>query len=364
MKKKNLKSILAIAMALILSLACFAGCGQSAVSTESGVNLANGGVLCLKVNPEIAINYDESGLVTGVTARNDDALKILANYSGFQGKATRTVVSELVTAIGNAGYFVEEIEGQRRQITLEIEPGSSLPNDTFLDDVIADVKSAVDNHNWQTPLSIEGTTDFGITDYVDTDYGPGNDGNTNYDDTDYGPNNDGITDYDHNINNDSDYGEGNDGVTDYDGTDYWGNTDYGVNADGNTDYNDSDYGVWGDGITDYDHSINDDSDYGPNNDGITDYDGTDYYDNTDYGVNADGNTDYNDSDYGIYGDGVTDYNPPASSGSNKPSSSGGDSGYSDSAYGDSGYSSSSSSSGNYGSSDSGYSNYGSGYGES
>ena len=91
--------------------------------------------------------------------------------------------------------------------------------------------------------------------------------------------------------NDTDYGPNNDGVTDYN------DTDYGPNNDGVTDYNDTDYGPNNDGVTDYN-----DTDYGPNNDGVTDYN------DTDYGPNNDGVTDYNDTDYGSNNDGVTDYN--------------------------------------------------------
>ncbi|MBQ8238268.1 MAG: hypothetical protein IJZ39_09005 [Oscillospiraceae bacterium] len=312
---KKMISAIACMLALVL---CLTACGQSAAAPTGGVSLADGGVLVLSVNPEIAVEYDENGTVTGVTARNDDALAIIASCEGLIGQPTRNVVTDLVTAIGDAGYFVEEVEGEGRQITLEIEPGSSLPNETFLDDVIADIRNCVSANDWTTPLVVEGESDYGMSDYVDTDYGVGNDGFTDYDDTDYGPDNDGVTDYDHNINDDTDYGEGNDGVTDYDGTDYADNTDYGVNADGNTDYNDSDYGVWGDGLTDYDHNDDDSTDYGEGSDGVTDYDGTDYADNTDYGVNADGVTDY--TDYGATGSGST-----------------GNTNYGDSAYGDSGY---------------------------
>ena len=148
----------------------------------------------------------------------------------------------LVTLIGEAGYFVEEVEGERRQITIEIEPGSALPSDAFLDEVVADVKSTVAEHSWQAPLDIENESDYGITDYVDTDYGPENDGVTDYGaDTDYGPNNDGVTDY----GADTDYGPDNDGVTDYDsdGASNYGDdgaTNYG--DDGATNYGDSAYG--------------------------------------------------------------------------------------------------------------------------
>ncbi len=228
---KKLISILAAMLALVL---CLTACGQAAATAEVPITLANGGVLCLKVNPEIAINYNTDGVVTDVTARNDDALKVLAGYS-FENKQTKTVVSELVTLIGEAGYFVEEIDGQRRQITLEIEPGSFLPNDVFLEDVVAEIKAVVETHQWTTPLNVDGLTDYGpnadgVTDYIDTDYGPNADGVTDYIDTDYGPSADGVTDY-----IDTDYGPSADGVTDYHDSAYGkdGKTDY---DDGATDY--------------------------------------------------------------------------------------------------------------------------------
>lgn len=327
---KKLISMIACVMAIVL---CLTACGQAAANPTDGVSLADGGVLVLSVNPEIAVEYDENGNVTGVTARNDDALAIINSCTGLIGQPAQNVVTELVTAIGEAGYFVEEVEGEGRQITLEIEPGSSLPSEAFLNEVVEGIRICISTNDWTTPVVVEGESDYGMTDYVDTDYGVGNDGFTDYDDTDYGPDHDGVTDYDHNINDDTDYGEGNDGVTDYDGTDYADNTDYGINADGNTDYNDSDYGVWGDGLTDYDHNDDDSTDYGEGSDGVTDYDGTDYADNTDYGVNADGVTDY--TDYGTGSSG--NKKPTTSTGSTKPSCSNGDSNYNDSAYGDTNY---------------------------
>lgn len=286
------KSVYAIVLTLILIF--LTGCGNQEVSSavppaslaSAKTEISEGGTLYLKVNPEIEINYDADGMVTSVTARNDDARQILAGYSGYQGKETRQVVVELVTAIGEAGYFVEEIEGEPRQVTIEIESGSRLPSDTFLDDVVAEVRTAVSNNDWTVPVSTKAPAGSGITDYVDTDYGPNNDGVTDYNDTDYGPNNDGVTDYD-----DTDYGPNNDGVTDYN------DTDYGPNNDGVTDYNDTDYGPNNDGVTDYN-----DTDYGPDNDGVTDYN------DTDYGPNNDGVTDYDhESDYGHSGYEGSDY---------------------------------------------------------
>lgn len=242
MKNKTFKAISAFAMVLMMSLTALTGCAQStepanitepADTTESAnaaepantieptntAELAAGGVLFLRVNPEISVTYDENGNVTKVEGHNDDGSAILENFSGYEGKACRQVVSELVTVIGEAGYFVEEVEGERRQITIEIEAGSALPYDTFLDGVVTDVRECVNRNDWSSPVAVQGESDYGITDYVDTDYGPENDGVTDYDDTDYGPENDGVTDYD-----DTDYGPENDGVTDYD--------------DGDTDYDD------------------------------------------------------------------------------------------------------------------------------
>ena len=251
MKKSNLKTILSVALALALCLFALVGCGSNPTTNEGG-ELAKGGVLVLSVNPEIAVTYDADGNVTKVTARNDDAKEIIAEYAGYEGKACKAVVSELVAKIGEAGYFVEEIEGEKRQITIEIEPGSKLPNNNFLDDVANEVRDCVNENKWNSPVDVKGESDYGITDYIDTDYGPNNDGVTDYDDTDYGPNNDGVTDY-------SDYGTSTPNTS----------------TNGSTDYDDTDYGPDNDGVTDYD-----DSDYGSSNydDGNTDYDDTDYGD--------------------------------------------------------------------------------------
>ena len=330
------KSIIAIMMALVMSLACLTGCGQSAAA-NNGTELASGGVLVLSVNPEIAVEYDENGLVTGVSARNDDAMDIISNCKGLIGKETREAVTALVSAIGEAGYFVEEIEGERRQITIEIEAGSKLPHDAFLDEVVSDVRDCVNKNNWNVPMDVENESDYGITDYVDTDYGPNNDGVTDYDDTDYGPDNDGVTDYD-----DTDYGPNNDGVTDYD------DTDYGPGNDGVTDYDDGQSNY--DGNSDYNAPV---VVVPPANSGNSDYnDGNSNYDDGQSDYN-DGQSDYNDSQSN-YDDGNSDYEapvvntPPATSGNSDYGQSDYDDGVSDYDDGNSNYDDGAS---NYGNSD-------------
>ena len=244
MKKKHCITVLAAVLTVGLMGGILAGCGsrrqvQEPQKQQSQTN-EKSGVICLKVNPEIAVSYDENGMVTKVEGRNDDGKKVIAQYEGYEGKACRDVISELVAKINDAGYFVEETDQEKKQITLEIEAGSYLPGDDFLKNIVAGVQEYTASKQLPNSVAVEGESNYGWTNYGDTDYGPDNDGVTDYNDTDYGPNNDGVTDY-----NDTDYGPNNDGVTDYN------DTDYGPNNDGVTDYNDTDYGTNSDGVTDY-----------------------------------------------------------------------------------------------------------------
>ena len=95
-----------------------------------------------------------------------------------------------------------KIEGAgTNAIGLEVEQGSSLPSSDFLRNIVHDSQSYVVSQNLRAPMEVIGTSNYGWTDYGDTDYGPENDGVTDYYDSDYGALNDGVTDYA------SDYGE-------------------------------------------------------------------------------------------------------------------------------------------------------------
>ena len=325
----------------VLSAALLTGCGAPAAQTTAtaGTAIQDTGFLTLSVNPEIRVEYDEKGLVVGLSGQNDDGRAIVASYQDYIGKECDDVLRDLIVKINEAGYFVEDIDGGRKNIVIQIEPGSVIPDDRFLEEVSASTREAVKNLRLSS----------GIVTIDDDDYDPDyarngspspyitlekakeialthagvNAANAVFDDREFDHDDgkavfeleftangkeyeydidalhgiilhaehDGMTDYDDTDYNDTDYGPGSDGVTDYD------DTDYGPNNDGVTDYDDTDYGPNNDGVTDYD-----DTDYGPNNDGVTDYD------DTDYGPNNDGVTDYDDTDYGPNNDGVTDYN--------------------------------------------------------
>ena len=330
------KKRLMVTLAAVLSLSLFGGligCGSrqpaEPATTQSGTAVetqaeAQGGVISLKVNPEIAVFYDENGAVTKIESRNDDGKKVITNYTGFEGKECRVVIGELIALINEAGYFVEETEGEAHQITLEIEEGSILPTENFLNSIVAEIQKYTSTEKINTPVAVNGESTYGWTNYGDTDYGPDNDGVTDYDDTDYGTTSDGVTDYDDkpastsgtSNNTNSNKNTGNSGNSNYGNTNY-GNTNY-----GNTNYGNTNYG------------------------------------NTDYGANSDGATNYDDGDSG-YSSGQTttttkpSTSKPSTTTPSKPSNSG------SAGNGDSGYDSGNS---NYGSSDSGYDNSGdSGY---
>ena len=244
------RKILAAASSLAVLAALLTGCG--AQPQESSVTA---GVLTLRVNPEIAIHYNQSGKVVALEGDNQDGREIVETYPDYIGKDCEVVVQELVEEIHAAGYFVEEVEGQPRRVVLELDDDSQEPREDFLEDMSRSAQDALEGLSLGSAVVVEDDgaavspspkASPGTSDYNDTDYGPNNDGVTDYDDTDYGPNNDGVTDY-----NDTDYGPNNDGVTDYAPTPAPAtptpapvqptpppvvDTDYGYGSDGVTDY--------------------------------------------------------------------------------------------------------------------------------
>lgn len=196
------RKILAAASSLAVLAALLTGCG--AQPQESSVTA---GVLTLRVNPEIAIHYNQSGKVVALEGDNQDGREIVEAYPDYIGKDCEVVVQELVEEIHAAGYFVEEVEGQPRRVVLELDDDSQEPREDFLEDMSRSAQSALEGLSLGSAVVVEddgaavspspkaSEAPVGASDYNDTDYGPNNDGVTDYNDTDYGPNNDGVTDY-------------------------------------------------------------------------------------------------------------------------------------------------------------------------
>ena len=356
----------------LLSTALLTGCGSQQTAADNSIQtsteeiaaeapaeagstaLAETGILVLSVNPEIQIDYDKEGVVTAITGRNEDGKKIAEASQDEIGKNCDEVLKNLITEIHSAGYFVEDIDGHQKNIVVQIEPGSVLPSDDFLENMSASTQNAVKNLKLTSDIVTIDDDDYDptyttaekLSPYITLEKAKEialaqadvNAADAVFDDKEF-DHDDGTAifeleftaggvEYEYDVDavtgkvlkaehkggaqtgsqtgsqtgtpaqtstsstnyDDTDYGPNNDGVTDYN------DTDYGPNNDGVTDYNDTDYGPNNDGVTDYN-----DTDYGPGSDGVTDYN------DTDYGPNNDGVTDYNDTDYGPGSDGVTDY---------------------------------------------------------
>lgn len=325
MKKRN--KFLAVMATFTLGATIFlSGCGanpmssgkpaQGAPESSNEVMLGETGVLTLSVNPEIRIEYNKDGEVTAISGANADGEGIVSSYQDYVGKNCEVVLEELIVEIHEAGYFVDDIDGHKKNIVIQLEPGSVLPDDHFLEDLSRNTQEAVQGLDFSS----------GIVTIDDDDYDPAYakngkpshyitldkaqeialiQANVNAADAVFADKefdfDDGVAvfeleftangkEYDYDVdavtgkvlkaqhetagvNNDTDYGPDNDGVTDY------SMTDYGPDNDGVTDYGNTDYGPDNDGVTDYN-----DTDYGQNNDGVTDYnDGKTNYDNGDSG---------------------------------------------------------------------------------
>lgn len=124
--------------------------------------LVDSGTLLLKVNPEIAIEYDENGKVTGITGKNEDGTEIVDQYPDYIGKDSGEVLEELIALIGEAGYFVDEVEGEAKRIVIELEEGSALPGDHFLEAMAASAQHAVEEYKLSSNVEVEGDTYISI----------------------------------------------------------------------------------------------------------------------------------------------------------------------------------------------------------
>ena len=358
-----------------LSLALLTGCGTTDTEETAAAGFSGesqtAGTLLLSVNPEIEVTYDDQGNVTALTAMNQEGEAILASYTDFEGKSCKVVVSELVAAINQAGYFDITIDGHEKNIVLKVERGSRYPSDDFLTELTAAIQALVeaDKIGSRTVLLDEDDYDdvYGDKGYISAEAAQNLlaaqlerddlqfvEKEYDLDDGDYEVEFvlDGV-EYEYEVNavtgkvtevevdrqdGSTDYGAGSDGVTDY------GNTDYGAGSDGVTDYGNTDYGAGSDGVTDYGNT-----DYGAGSDGVTDY----------------GNSNYSTSSGSTWNPGTTATTTPAAPTTpTTPSYSGGNSGYGSSSYGNSGYGNSGYDSGNsgYGGGNSGYGS--SGYGDS
>ena len=137
---KTTRTILALAIALMSLALVIIGCGtaKSAVA----------GTMILSINPEIEIDYDSDGIVVGLEGNNDDGKAVIEGYS-YEGKICHVVAGELVSKIYEMGYFANNIE----EIRLDITQGSKLPSEQFVADIRNAIKSATEGYGFTKPVT-------------------------------------------------------------------------------------------------------------------------------------------------------------------------------------------------------------------
>lgn len=155
------KKISAMLSILVLSAAIFTGCSSKPDSVNPAENvLTDTGTIILRVNPEISIKYNKDGFVTSLEGLNDDGKAILDDYDDYIGKNAREVVKDLVEDINEAGYFVSGVDGSTRNVTIQTEPGSVLPQSDYMDVLAGDVREAVESMNLGSQVVKIGLDDY------------------------------------------------------------------------------------------------------------------------------------------------------------------------------------------------------------
>lgn len=135
--KRMKKHALFSAAVLLISAALLCGCTGQVGNKESGT-------LILSVNPEIEINYDSQGNVTSVQGVNDDGKEIVEGYLGYEGKDCETVLDDLIRKINEAGYFSDTVDGNQKNIVLQLAAGSLIPEDDFLENISGSTRKVID----------------------------------------------------------------------------------------------------------------------------------------------------------------------------------------------------------------------------
>ena len=296
---KSGKHVLASVTALaVLVSALLVGC--AALAQDNAASQAVGS-LVLSALPEIRIAYNGDGRVVALTGQNEDGIAIVEAYPDYIGKDCREVTNDIIVEMYKAGGFADDLDGNKRDIVLRVESGSSLPGDDFLQGVRDAAQNAVNNLGLSSGVVAIGSDDYDAAYARDGEPSPYITlekareialawANVRAEDAVFEE-----REFDH-----------DDGVPVFElefianGNKY----EYDIHAitgkvlqaeqevSGlSDDYGDTDYGPYSDGVTDYG-----DTDYGPYSDGVTDYGNTNY-----------GNSDYGSSNYGDAHDGGTSW---------------------------------------------------------
>lgn len=339
---KKIKTLAMVSSFAVISLLLLAGCGS-----EKSI-----GKLTLSVNPEIQIEYNKDGEAISFSGLNDEGKAVVESFKDHEGEVCEDVVATLVKQIDDDGYFDNNIDGHARNVVLRLEPGSELPDDTFLDDVNSGLQTAMKDMGLSSSVVMVGDADFdkaydkenAPSQYItlakakeialaqahvsasdakfvekEFDHDDGTPvfeleftaGNVKYS-YDVHAVSGKVIEAEHEAipqtpakqPAQSSGSSGYSGGSSSSGSNaYRGNSDYGPYSDGVTDYGNSDYGPNSDGVTNYGGS----SGGGSSNTNYSNYGGNTNYDDGGNINYDDGNTNYDDGGNTNYDDGNSDY---------------------------------------------------------
>lgn len=109
----------------------------------SGNIVSEGGFVHLNINPEIRVGFNADGNVTSVDTLNSDAEVLLKNFTGYEGKTCKEVINRLLTLVKQAGYLIDDIDGENKVIVIQLEAGSKAPMDNFISELEEAAKKTV-----------------------------------------------------------------------------------------------------------------------------------------------------------------------------------------------------------------------------
>ena len=173
------------------------------------------GTLRIQINPDVEMTVSRTDRVLDLEGLNDDGEDLIEGYS-YQGKDRETAANELVERAIDMGYLSDgetvsitvsstDADWQAREETqvraqLEARYGETIVIRLGSDPAPEVTPPQADPPEVVIPVTPPAAAED-ATDYGDTDYGPNADGATDYADaasnadTDYGPYTDGVTDY-------------------------------------------------------------------------------------------------------------------------------------------------------------------------
>ena len=211
------------------------------------------GTLRIQINPDVEMTVSRTDRVLDLEGLNDDGEDLIEGYS-YQGKDRETAANELVERAIDMGYLSDgetvsitvsstDADWQAREETqvraqLEARYGETIVIRLGSDPAPEVTPPQADPPEVVIPVTPPAAAED-ATDYGDTDYGPNADGATDYADaagnadTDYGPYTDGVTDYEGRDDGSDDGDDDDDDSTDDDQDDWddWDDRDDGDDDD-------------------------------------------------------------------------------------------------------------------------------------